>query len=119
MLSLRSLAIQGGRATRSAVPVPQQSIVVRNKHSSRQVKRLFKKNPAKRRIDLRDGKLVAPTLPSEPSFQPILEPTFLPNGWCPLPGEDVTVPEYPFKVARTKNKPNDSVGFLPVYSEFR
>eukprot|EP00429_Kryptoperidinium_foliaceum_P004934 CAMPEP_0176018834 /NCGR_PEP_ID=MMETSP0120_2-20121206/9080_1 /TAXON_ID=160619 /ORGANISM="Kryptoperidinium foliaceum, Strain CCMP 1326" /LENGTH=112 /DNA_ID=CAMNT_0017351893 /DNA_START=331 /DNA_END=669 /DNA_ORIENTATION=+ len=43
----------------------------------------------------------------------------LSNGWSAPPGPDVTIPSYPFRVSRTKNKPNDAVGFLPVYSEFR
>jgi len=29
------------------------------------------------------------------------------------------MPEYPFKVERTRNKPNDAIGFLPVYSKVR
>ena len=54
-----------------------------------------------------------------PEFEPLLEPQFLPNGWSAPPGPDVTLPNYPFRVSRTKNKPNEAAGFLPVYSEFR
>lgn len=95
----------------------QQSF--RSKHSSTQVKRLFKKNPARLRVDSRLGINKEPHPLPESKYQAILEPKMLPNGWCALPGTDVEVPAYPFKVARTKNKPNDGVGFLPVYSEFR
>ena len=90
----------------------------RSKHSSTQVKRLFKNHPARLRVLARNGELDKGVIP-EPQFEPILEPNILPNGWCALPGPDVKVPEYPFKVSRTGNKPNDAVGFLPVYSEFR
>jgi hypothetical protein len=115
MLSLRSLAVHG--TTLTSVGFNQQ--LVRHKHSSRQVKRIFKRNPALRRIEIRDGFSREGEIPAGPSFPAVLEPRFLPNGWCPLPEEDVEVPSYPFKVARTKNKPNEAVGFLPVYSEFR
>ena len=100
-------------------------MIIRNKHSSRQVKRLFQRNPAKRRIDSRGGSVSETTSPSslgqlqQPTYQAILEPKFLPNGWCPPPSDDIEIPNYPFRVSRTKNKPNDAVGFLPVYSEFR
>jgi Mitochondrial large subunit ribosomal protein (Img2) len=100
------------------------NITVRQKHSSRQIKRLFKKNPARRRIDLknRGDDQVELNIP-QAQFPPAIAdpPAFLPNGWNPPPSEDVvkSLPEYPFRVARTKNKPNNAVGFLPVYSEFR
>jgi hypothetical protein len=61
----------------------------------------------------------APASLDPPKYEAILEPKFLTNGWSAPPAGDVQVPEYPFKVARTKNKPNEAVGFLPVYSEFR
>mmetsp|Transcript_127247 Transcript_127247/g.189677 ORF Transcript_127247/g.189677 Transcript_127247/m.189677 type:complete len:184 (+) Transcript_127247:168-719(+) len=115
MLSLRSLAACGSTAL--SVGFNQQ--LIRQKHSARQVKRIFKRNPARRRIEIRDGLRPEAELPAGPSFPAVLEPEFLPNGWCPPPPEDVEIPSYPFKVARTKNKPNDAVGFLPVYSEFR
>jgi hypothetical protein len=47
-------------------------------------------------------------------------PHFLPNGWsAPPPPAAETIPTYPFRVARTRNKPNDAVGFLPVYTKHR
>jgi len=57
-------------------------------------------------------------------IQPVIsKPRILSNGWNPplvnVYGNNLKIPDYPFKVTRTKNKPNDSVGFLPVYSEFR
>jgi hypothetical protein len=110
---------------------------IRHKHSSRQIKRLFKNNPAKRRVDnktrnsiiLQEGreeekeeKEHSTNIPLA-QFAPVLlnVPTTLPNGWNPPPSEDIrkTLPEYPFRVSRTRNKPNNAVGFLPVYSEFR
>jgi len=57
-------------------------------------------------------------------IEPVIsKPKILSNGWNPpfvnVYGNNVKIPDYPFKVTRTKNKPNNSVGFLPVYSEFR
>ncbi|CAJ1898379.1 unnamed protein product [Cylindrotheca closterium] len=101
-----------------AGPLSRQSTGFRDKHSSRQVKRLFKKNPAARRIENKMGGKVIES-PPEVTYQAILEPKMLPNGWNPPPPEGIEIPEYPFKISRTKNKPNDAVGFLPVYSEFR
>lgn len=92
---------------------------LRSKHSSTQVKRLFKRNPARRRIDTRLGKEIEIEAPPPLQFKPIFEPKILPNGWCAPPGDDIEIPKYPFQVSRTKNKPNDAVGFLPVYSEYR
>ena len=97
---------------------------IRSKHSSRQIKRLFKQNPAKRRIALKQQKDnpqesgIIPESMIEPS---ILNPKILSNGWN-VPVEDndpKTLENYPFQVSRTKNKPNNAVGFLPVYSEHR
>jgi hypothetical protein len=119
--------------TTSAYECPISSlnnVTIRSKHSSTQIKRLFKKNPARRRI-LQKGLLLNNNNSSEgeaagqnqniipqSQIQPIiLEPNILSNGWNPQ--ANVEIPHYPFQVARTKNKPNDSVGFLPVYSEFR
>mmetsp|Transcript_21016 Transcript_21016/g.49605 ORF Transcript_21016/g.49605 Transcript_21016/m.49605 type:complete len:242 (+) Transcript_21016:230-955(+) len=105
-------------------------ITTRSKHSSTQIKRLFKQNPAKRRIALREKRERVESVDidvdddngviPEPTLSPIVsEPKILKNGWnLPLP-DDAELPEYPFRIARTKNKPNDAVGFLPVYSEFR
>jgi hypothetical protein len=91
----------------------------RFKHSARQVKRLFKNHPARKRIEARQGITREPEPLSDPKFEAIHEPTFLRNGWSAPPPAEIQVPQYPFKVARTKNKPNDAIGFLPVYSEFR
>lgn len=89
----------------------------RGKHSSRQVKRLFKNNPARARVEARMAVDHSPH-PLEPAqFPPILANIkILQNGWSePAPSR----PEYPFHVRRTGNKPNNAVGFLPVYSKFR
>ena len=91
----------------------------RAKHSERQIKRLFKLHPAKVRAKERLGIDPIKKPVEDPKFEAVFEPRFLSNGWSAPPGDDVPVPEYPFRVARTKNKPNDAVGFLPVYSEFR
>lgn len=53
-----------------------------------------------------------------PKFPEIFDVKYLPNGWSAPPPSD-QVPEYPFRVDRTKNKPNEGIGFLPVYSKFR
>jgi len=49
----------------------------------------------------------------------IKDPKFLSNGWNVPVSTDGETREYPFRVARTKNKPNNAVGFLPVYTEYR
>ena len=100
------------------------NITTRSKHSSTQIKRLFKKNPARRRIALRDSQNNPEDedIIPEGRIQPIIsEPKIFLNGWnAPLEGGgDVQIPDYPFQIARTKNKPNNAVGFLPVYAEFR
>lgn len=144
--SLAAVGTGNDAATGTTSPPNSSSqITVRYKHSSRQIKRLFKNNPARLRVEARMGivrndnqKKQAPllnseeegenqsssSLSSERKYPPILKPHFLPNGWCPLPNSDgdgnaISIPSYPFTVSRTKNKPNDAVGFLPVYSEFR
>jgi hypothetical protein len=54
-----------------------------------------------------------------PTYSPLSEEIkILYNGWS-QPLENVEIPDYPFQVRRTKNKPNDAVGFLPVYAKFR
>mmetsp|Transcript_11877 Transcript_11877/g.24521 ORF Transcript_11877/g.24521 Transcript_11877/m.24521 type:complete len:224 (+) Transcript_11877:46-717(+) len=97
------------------------TITIRPKHSSTQIKRLFKQNPAKRRIALKQQQAVDEGVIPESTMQPLgLDPKFLSNGWnAPVEGESVTTEGYPFQVARTKNKPNNALGFLPVYSEHR
>jgi len=95
-----------------------QQIIVRLKHSNRQIKRLFKRNPAKLRIEARLGieKPKPKPLPIR-QFPAIFNARFLPNGWSAPPKENLA--EYPFDVTRTRNKPGSTAGFLPVYSKFR
>lgn len=97
----------------------QQQQQIRWKHSERQIKRLFRNHPAILRVEKREGIDRTPDAMPPPQFEAVYEARFLPNGWSAPPGPDVTIPEYPFRVARTKNKPNDAAGFLPVYSNFR
>ena len=97
----------------------QRQQQIRWKHSERQIKRLFRQHPAILRVEKRQGVDRTPTPMPPPQFPPIFEPVMLSNGWSAPPGPDVAIPDYPFHVRRTKNKPNNSVGFLPVYSEFR
>mmetsp|Transcript_47643 Transcript_47643/g.134232 ORF Transcript_47643/g.134232 Transcript_47643/m.134232 type:complete len:192 (+) Transcript_47643:118-693(+) len=92
---------------------------IRSKHSSTQIKRLFKRNPAKFRVAKREGWIPEPKPVPPPTYSAIFEPTILPNGWSAPPGPEIEVPSYPFQVRRTRNKPSDALGFLPVYSEFR
>jgi hypothetical protein len=95
--------------------LPQQ-LQTRCVHSNRQINRLFRKHPARQRVQERLG--IKPPAPIDPpQFQPIFQPTMLSNGWSAPPTTDI--PEYPFRVLRTKNKPNDSIGFLPVYVKHR
>mgnify|MGYP005839522261 CR=1 FL=1 len=98
---------------------PPQQLQTRSKHSERQIKRLFRQHPAKIRVEASIGLDRTPEPLDPPQFKPVFEPTFLPNGWSAPPGTDVSIPEYPFQVKRTKNKPSDAIGFLPVYSNFR
>ena len=92
---------------------------VRFKHSSTQIKRLFRDNQARRRVESRMGIDRTPA-PSDPiRYAAIFEPEFLSNGWSAPPGPDVQIPEYPFRVSRTKNKPTDAIGFLPIYTKHR
>jgi hypothetical protein len=128
----RSAAVPALLATGTTYPTTihpatsSYNITTRYKHSSRQIKRLFKNNPVRRRIDQknRDGAVENDINIPPAQFAPVLLdnlPKILPNGWNPPPSEDIqkTLPIYPFQVSRTKNKPNNAVGFLPVYSEFR
>lgn len=92
---------------------------IRCVHSKTQIKRLFK-NPAKRRIDSRMGIEQSFREPDQRSFEPVFkEVNILTNGWSAPPSPDFELPQYPFSVSRTKNKPFDAIGFLPVYSKFR
>jgi hypothetical protein len=94
-------------------------VAIREKHSSTQIKRLFKRNPARFRVAKREGWIPESQEIPAPKFTPVIDPVILPNGWSAPAGPEVTLPTYPFRVLRTKNKPHDAVGFLPVYSEFR
>jgi len=123
---------------RSILPLPSLisiRITVRNKHSATQVKRLFNKHPARQRVLNRfkqqeqllaedvvvavEEAMPAIPIPTTPTFPQVFQPTFLPNGWSAPPREEFNLPNYPFQVARTINKPKNSVGFLPVYTDFR
>ena len=79
----------------------------RNVHSNRQRKRLFDRNPARLRVV---GPKAPPEVPPR-KFSPILEPTFLSNGW--VAPSYVDRPDYPFVIQRT------GTGFLPVYAKHR
>ena len=93
----------------------------REKHSSTQIKRLFNKHPARARVEQRLGIIRdAPRVFDAPQFPAVFEPVMLSNGWsAPPPKEEQLTTTYPFAVRRTKNKPMDAVGFLPVYAKYR
>ena len=96
--------------------------IVRSKHSATQVKRLFKNNPARLRLAKKQG--LSPNapqnIPEKITYDPIFQPTFLGNGWSAPPNpSEVQIPDYPFRVIRTGNKPFGAVGFLPVYRDVR
>lgn len=96
------------------------SIVIRRwKHSALQVKRLFKRNPARARVEARMGIDRTPILPPPPQFTPVWKPTILRNGWSAPPDPSIVIPTYPFQIKRTKNKPCDAIGFLPIYTKLR
>lgn len=120
-----SFLIPSARATGAlnfldfTTPLDIQLQQQRWKHSKRQVKRLFNKNPARLRAEERMGIDRSPQPIDPPTYSPIFEPQLLSNGWSAPPRDGVTIPDYPFQVKRTKNKPNDAVGFLPVYSKMR
>jgi hypothetical protein len=104
---------------RCNIIVPPVLNVQRSKHSATQIKRIFRNHPARLRAEERMG-IVHAYLPLHPiQFPRIYEPLLvLPNGWsAPLPAEER--PNYPFTVKRTKNKPMDAIGFLPVYTKHR
>jgi len=92
------------------------------KHSKRQVKRIFKLNPA----NVRNRPPTPPIPLAEPKFEPVVaDIKILPNGWIPPPPSEAMEAieklreNLPFSVRRTVNKPNNAVGFLPVYSNTR
>lgn len=133
----------------------------RYKHSSTQIKRLFRKNPARLRVEKRmwnidrkqpqvlieddeshlrestdvavestnDSAPVELAAHAEEGSEPLppqsllyprvyTPPAKLPNGWFE-PMDPALRPTYPFTVTRTKNKPKDSIGFLPIYTKYR
>jgi hypothetical protein len=90
-------------------------------HSKTQIKRLFKNNATRRRIEQKMQIDRTPEPLDPPKYEAVYTNIeFLKNGWSAPPNPaEVTIPSYPFKVKRTTNKPCDAVGFLPVYSQFR
>lgn len=96
----------------------------RYKHSERQINRLFRKHPARARVDARLGIERQKPPPesleeTKPTYEAVHDAKLLPNGWSKPPPDDFQRPEYPFSLSRTKNKPNNAIGFLPVYAKFR
>jgi hypothetical protein len=96
----------------------------RYKHSERQINRLFRKHPARARVDARLGieRQKPPPDSSEetkPMYEAVHEAKVLPNGWSKPPPDGFQRPQFPFEINRTKNKPNDAIGFLPIYAKFR
>jgi hypothetical protein len=66
-----------------------------------------------------DGSTVEGTTTPQLTFPPVYTiPAILPNGWF-LPMDPKLRPEYPFNIRRTKNKPKDAIGFLPIYTKYR
>ncbi len=101
-------------------------IIIRSKHSKTQIKRIFKNNPAFLRVASRNNTLPKKLVSKPPTaiYEAFYNPTILPNGWSSVPSEnDAEVlkhrSELPFGIKRTGNKPNNAVGFLPVYSSVR
>ena len=89
--------------------------ITRCKHSKTQVKRLFKNNPARLRLQ-KKANIENKPFEYEPMFKPVLsEVSMLPNGWIPPPSDEIASAtiNYPFSVSRTGGKPNGAVGFLP------
>ena len=113
--AFRSLSLSSNRLTS-----PTHHLMVREKHSKRQIKRIFTQHPQRIRIMKRvNGDKEPPALP-EPKYPPILDNvTHLPNGYTPPPPTELEIPKYPFIVRRTENKPMNAPGFLPVYAKFR
>mmetsp|Transcript_20283 Transcript_20283/g.29003 ORF Transcript_20283/g.29003 Transcript_20283/m.29003 type:complete len:221 (-) Transcript_20283:2-664(-) len=107
--------------------ITSSTTTIRSKHSATQVKRLFKNNPARLRILKKQegdaastpaGASSTTTIP-ERVYPQIFQPTFLSNGWSAPPPPEVQIPKYPFSITRTAGKPNNAVGFLPVYRDVR
>mmetsp|Transcript_16043 Transcript_16043/g.32283 ORF Transcript_16043/g.32283 Transcript_16043/m.32283 type:complete len:210 (+) Transcript_16043:188-817(+) len=96
------------------------SYPIRQRHSQTQVKRLFKKHPARARVFARHGMEKKPGAVPDRKYPKVFDPEhILPNGWSSPPGEDFELPNYPFHVKRTTGKANGAPGFLPVYSDCR
>jgi hypothetical protein len=102
------------------------TINIRCKHSKTQIKRIFKQNPAFLRVASRKN-FLPKSLTSQPppvTIEPFFAPTILPNGWSAPPhqSQELILQQrdgLPFLVRRTGNKPNNAIGFLPVYSSIR
>lgn len=97
---------------------------IRSKHSKTQIKRIFRQNPAFLRVASRKNALPKALTSQPPSLtlKPFFTPTILPNGWSAPPTETDFLKqrdELPFEIKRTGNKPNNAIGFLPVYSSIR
>jgi hypothetical protein len=104
----------------------QTQTIIRSKHSKTQIKRIFKNNPAFLRVASRNNTLPKKLVSQPPAatYEAFFNPTILPNGWSSIPSEDDDEvlrkrSELPFGIKRTGNKPNNAVGFLPVYSSVR
>jgi hypothetical protein len=75
-------------------------------------------NPVPTDIDEQSVSMQQVSLPTL-LYPPIYTPTqILPNGWFE-PMDPKTRPVYPFHIIRTKNKPKDAIGFLPIYTKYR
>jgi len=102
-----------------ATPTQQQE-QRRHKHSKTAIRRIFKRGPtAEARYNEKYGITPKQRPIPQRKYPQVFEPGFLHNGWSAPPGEGFVIPNYPFKLERTKNKPNDTPGFLPVYSDVR
>lgn len=119
-----SSLIQSNSSKLSHISGTAVSVFTRSKHSKTQIKRIFKQHPAFIRVAKRDNFLPKAITSESPALthQPFFEANILPNGWsAPPQDEDILKKreELPFSVKRTGNKPNNTVGFLPVYSQTR
>ena len=121
--------IQNSLNTTVAVPLFSHQHDQRHfKHSVRQVNHLFQNHPTR----LRDVNPLIEATEEESivnnnctyQFPSVYSPPhgMLPNGWVAPPSlspssssSDFVMQDYSFHIQRTKNKPNNSVGFLPIY----
>jgi Mitochondrial large subunit ribosomal protein (Img2) len=114
--AITTTALLGGQQQQPSAPT---YLVTRWKHSKRQIKRLMAPHhPAYIR---KHGRPAPPEPLPPPQFAPLADATVvsLPNGWTKPLDASIERPAYPFTVGRTKNKPMDAIGFLPVYSKLR